>query len=177
MNKWILWGGAGVAALVGGVLLFRGGAAPAASTDTTGSAGYYPPMVYGGASGSSATDTTSGTSTDNSIAQLIAGNLATAQEQSNLTKYTSDNDKAVALATLGSQQAIASNDNATKLAMQLASNRNDIQKTLAEQVGSITANLTGTKAGVAGAIGFDPNSDAILLNIHTAQRGTNGAWN
>ena len=174
MNKWILWGGAGAAALVGGLMLLRGGAAPAASTNDTASSsgGYYPPTVYGSGAGAVSSGG-SGTSTDNSIASLIAGNLAVAQVQSSLTKYTSDNDKAVALATLGSQDLIARNDNQTKLAMQLANNRTDIQKVLAGQLGTITSAF-GSHNGVGGTLGF--TGDTINVNLHTTAAVTNGTW-
>jgi hypothetical protein len=172
VNKWLLWGGAGAAALVGGFMLLRGGSAPAASADS-GSGGYYPPMVFGSGGGTVASDS-SGTSTDNSIAQLIAGNLAVAQEQSSMTKYTSDNDKAVALATLGTQQTIASNDNANKLALQLNNNKTAIQQALAAQLGNISATL-GTKQGLAGSLGFV--DDKIVVDLKgTSRNSKTGAW-
>jgi hypothetical protein len=175
MNKWLLWGGAGAAALVGGFLLLRGGAQPAASssTDTSASSGYYPPVVYG--SGSTSIDSSGssgGTTTDNSIAQLIASNLATAQEQSSLTRYTSDNEKAIALANYGSQATIAQNDNATKLAMQQDQNKADIQKALAGQLGALSATFGGTKTGLVGAIGYA--NDAINVSLNSVYNSTTG---
>ncbi len=152
MNKWLLWGGAGAAALVGGFMLLRGGSAPAAQSADSGG-GYYPPMVFGSGGGTVASSD-SGSSTDNSIAQLIAGNLAVAQEQSSMTKYTSDNEKAIALATLGTQQTIASNDNSFKLAQTLDNNKTAVQQSLADQLGALSATF-GSKTGVKGSIGFD----------------------
>jgi hypothetical protein len=165
VNKLWLWGGAGAAALVGGFLLLRGGSAPAASSsDNSGGLGsYYPPLVYGGGGGSVTSDG-SGSSTDNSIAQLIAGNLAVAQEQSNMTKYTSDNEKAIALAQYGSQERIAANDNTTKLALELDRNKTDIQKALAGQLGGLASAL-GVKGGIVGTIGFNPSNNAIGVDL------------
>lgn len=158
MNKFLIWGGVGVAALAGGFLLLRGGASPAPAQDS-GSGAYYPATVYGSGGGSVATDT-SGASTDNSIASLIAGNLAIAQEQSSATKYTSDNLKTTQLAQISSAQAIAFNDNAVTL----DTNKKNVQVALAGQLGDIIKNMTGGKqvGSVGGSLGFDSNGKLSL---------------
>lgn len=168
INKWLLWGGGGAVALVAGVLLFRGNSAPADSGGDSGLGAYYPATVYGSgySGGGSTTSDGSGASTDNSIAQLIAGNLAVAQQQSSTTKYVSDNDRAIALATLENQKTVAANDNAAKLALAQNNTRGEIQKTLAAQVGQL-ANKYGGK-GLTGWIGFDGDT----INVDIGAMGT-----
>lgn len=171
-NPWVL-GGVGLAVLAGAFVLTR----PAANSDAAGSDEFFPPIVVGGANGGIPTADPGGLnastaySTDNSISQLIASNLATATMQSDLTKYTSDNDKSVALATLSAQKEIA-----------LDTNKTTIQQALASQLGAVVSAFTTTtsksKSGflgigggsssttqgptsILGSIGFDNGKIAI----------------
>ena len=139
INKLWLWGGAAAVAVIGGGLILSRG--KSSSADTSGA--YYPATVYGGVTDSGATSNTA-SSTDNSISQLIAANIATATQQSETTKYTSDNQKAVALATIAANQNVALDDNATV-----------IKKSLADQVGNIISAFTKkTVKSSGGSAGF-----------------------
>lgn len=149
VNKWVLWGGAGVAVLAGGFLLLRGGSQSQASD---GGSAFYPPTVYGGASTpASAIDTTSGTSTDNSIAQLIASNLSIAQTQSNTTLATAQMQKDVSLATLDQQKQIA-----------FAANDTQIKNTLAGQIGTIVSKFSNP-GSILGTIDLTGNQVKIAV--------------
>lgn len=90
-----------------------------------------------------------------------------------MNKYTSDNEKAIALAAYGTQQTIAMNDNSTMLALQSAANRTAIQQTLAAQVTTLS-NSFGAKQGVGGSIGFD--GDKINVDLHTKSKNAAGVW-
>lgn len=178
-NKWLIGGGIGVAALVAGFVFLKPKAA-ASDSSYGGIDGYYPPTVIGSGSGISSADpgglnASTSYSTDNSISQLIASTLQQSTDQMNTTKYTSDNDKAVALATLDTQKAISAGNNNTS-----------IQEALASQLGQIAASFTTTKTSnksgflgigggsstsssgptsIVGSIGFDPNSNKININL------------
>lgn len=102
-KKVLLWGGGAIAlAAVGYMVLVRGGSANAqpASND------YYPPLVYGGGSVSGGSSDTGSTSTDNSIASVLANQLATANIQSNLTMSQISASKDIALAGYANDQSI-----------------------------------------------------------------------
>lgn len=146
MNKLWIWGGAGLAILAGGAFMLT--RKPAAATDTSGS--YYPATVYG--SGVPTADPggiggSTGLSTDNSIAQLIAGNVAMAEAQSSAAIHTSDNQLSAALATVAANRDIALNDNQTT-----------IQKSLADQIGNVIQSFTtkqvSSQGGTSGFFGI-----------------------
>lgn len=167
MNKFLLWGGVGLAALAGGFVVFR-----AATPKDTGSASsdlsYYPATVYGSGLTSSSSGVSDGSSgTDGTIAAMIANTLATAQLQSNTTLQQSADNKAIALAGYAKDQAIAANDNETKLQLATLNNRADVQKTLAGQLSSLAASLT--KAGSTSLIGgVDFTGDKVNINLKKA---------
>lgn len=146
MNKLWLYGGAALVVVAGGAFALT--RKPASATDANGS--YYPATVYG--QGVPTADPgglggTTGLSTDNSIGQLIAANIATATLQSNTTIHTSDNALAAALATVQANKDIAFDDNATV-----------IKKSLADQIGSVisafTTRTTSSQGGNAGFFGI-----------------------
>lgn len=178
INKWMLWGGGGLAAVAAVYLVMKNsGAASGSSTDGS----FYPPITYSGgtAGGTTSTDPGTGT-TDDSIAQLIAGNLAIAQAQSSATEYTSDNSKTVALATLAEQQTVALDTNATGIKQSLASQLGNVIQAFTKSTvkTSSSGGFFGIGAGsssevdtqgpgsIVGSLGFDPNGQ---LKINLAQ--------
>ncbi len=146
-KKILLWGGAGVVALAGAWFVFHKGS----SGDSGAGAAYMPSTVYGLGSVAGADPGglggTSGLSTDNSIAQVIAANLGLAQLQSNAAIHTSDNQKDVALATLDANKLIALNDNQTTQNVALASRLGDV-------INAFTSKVTSTTGGTSGFFGI-----------------------
>lgn len=151
MNKLWLWGGGAVAAVALGAFILTRGTAPVASSDAsadTGLGSYFPPLVYGSGGSVAGADpgglnASDSYSTDNSISQLIASQLATATIQSETTKYTAGLDRDVALAGYASDQAIA-----------LDTNKTDIQKALAAQLTGVVNAFTNKSSTSKSSSGF-----------------------
>ncbi len=190
-KKFLIWGGVGAAALVGGfMLLNRGGGEQAAATE----GGYYPPTVYGSGGGAIDAGTTpvTGTtaaSTDTSIAALIASQLSTAQMNADVTKYSADNEKTIALAGFANNLAITKEQSNASIMQGLASSLGQIVKTFQGSgsssgvkqsssnssgffgIGGGSSNSTETKSssftnavhGVGGTIGYA--NGVISVNV------------
>lgn len=176
---WI-WGGAGLAVLIA-VWYFMG----RNSSGTGDQTAYLPTTVYGAGSVAGADPGglggTSSGSTDNSIAQLIAGNLQMAQEQANAVITQSNNQKDVALATLDANTQVALSDNQTTQNVSLASQLGNIVSAFTTQKSSTTGGTTGffgigatgsssstVKEGpgsIVGSLGFQNG----MLDINLAQ--------
>jgi hypothetical protein len=138
-NKAVLWGGAGVVALIGAWLIFHKG-----GSSGNGAIGYVPPTVIG--TGGTSTDA-SGASTDNSISQIIAANLQLAADQSNAVIHQSDNQKAVAMATLDANKTVALNDNQTTQNVALTSQLGNV-------INAFTSKVTSSVGGTSGFFGI-----------------------
>jgi len=172
-NKAVLWGGAGVVALIGAWLIFHKG-----GSSGSGATAYVPPTVIG--TGGTSTDA-SGASTDNSISQIIAANLQLAADQSNAVIHQSDNQKAVALATVDANRIVALNDNQTSQNIALTSQLGNVIDAFTTDITSSTGGTSGffgigatagstssSKVGpssVVGELGFDQNG---MLKINLA---------
>jgi hypothetical protein len=152
INKWWLYGGAGVAVLaVGAIMLSRGGGSDASASDDLT---YYPSMVFGGGTvpsaapgGLNASEAYSG---DNSIAQMIASNFATAQLQADTSKYVADTEKAIMLATLENERVLT-----------LDTNKSLVQQSLATQLGAVVnAFTTKSSKSSSGFLGIGGGSSS-----------------
>lgn len=131
VSKVIMYGGGAVAvALVGYLALSsRAGASSGGNASSDVGGGYMTPIVYSGAGSSIAPgglDQSQSYSSDNSIAQMIAGQLATATMQSNVSMAQIASDKEIALAGY-----------TTDLAKTKDTNQALIEKSLADQLGAI----------------------------------------
>jgi len=164
-KKILLWGGAGIVALGGAWFVLHRGSG--SGQDSAAMAAYIPPTVYGTGSVAGADPGglggTTGLSTDNSIAQIIAANLGLAQLQSSAAIHTSDNQKEVALATLDANKIIALNDNQTtvnnSLAQQLGNVINAFTKKSASSTGGTSGFFgIGATAGSSSSIEQGPGS-------------------
>lgn len=175
-NPWVL-GGIGVVAIVGGFMVMRGGGGEAAASDNNYMSGYIPPMTFSGGGGSidagqvPNTGATAG-STDTSIAALIASTLAQGQQQADLTKFISNNEKDVALAGYTNSLAITKETANASIQQSLANALGGIVKTFQ---GSYESTTSGgkTSSGFFG-IGGGSNSSTTSTSFTNAVNGVKG---
>lgn len=124
MDKRILYGGAGVAALAVLFVVSRANANKASASENSNSS-YYPPTVYASpASGTVATS--NGAMTDGGLSTLITAQLAQAQLTADTTKYQTDAQKAIAL-----------DNNATSLGIQKMQGESLVKQSLANVLSSM----------------------------------------
>jgi len=139
-RKYFIYGGVGVAALLGGYLLLgRSSSSSGSSADSS----YYPPLVYGGGGAQTSTGSLPDTSTDNSINQILASTLQQAQLQANVSMAQLSNDREIALAGYTTDLA------KTKLTTSAA-----VESSLASQLGNIVSYMVGRKSSSSSSSGF-----------------------
>ncbi len=165
MNKKLLMYGGGAVALlaVGAFVLTRSsGSGEVASSD---SGSYYPPLVYGGGgsySGDVATDG-SGASSDNSIAAVLANQLATANIQSNLTMAQISATKDISLAGYANDLAITKEQSNASIGVALAS-----------QLGNVVSSMVSSwdqGSSSSSSSDYSSSSDTSSIGVATVNNG------
>jgi len=176
-KKFLIYGGIGAVALVGGfMLLNRGGgseAAPAADS------GYFPATVYssgggmqGGSSDTAFATGTTAAATDMNIAALLATQLSTAQMNADMTKFSATTEKEIALAGYTNSLAIAKEQSNASIMQGLASSLSGIIKTF-QGSGSSTSTSGSSSSGFFG-IGGGSSQSVQSSSYTNAVHGVEG---